>query len=806
MGVLLILRHAVRWVARAPGFAALAIAVLALGIGAATLMFSLVHAVVLRDLPLADPDRLVWMYNLRTERDRAPLSIADFEDYRQQASTLAGLSPFTNWTANLTGGGTPERLEGTRVAGNFFDVLGVRPLIGRTLRSDDEAADARVAVLSYGLWIRRFGGMPDIVGRDVSLNGARFTVVGVLPPRFLFPFRNAEIAVPLALRDDPRRSDRGANFLRVIARLGPGVSLSQAKTDLDSIARQLRERYPTENARKTGVSLYPLHAEIVRDYQSILWALFAAVGVLLAIGCGNLANLLLVRAAGRQTEFAIRLSLGASRTRLAWQLLCESSVLATAGGLAGTMLAWAGVLAWRAWGPEDFPQLTTLALNSPALLFALAMSGLTALACGLMPAWFAAREVVHSQGGRVTAVRAHAAVRRTFVALQLACATVLLIGMGVVARGFARLEQVSPGFTPDATLSLQLSLPPQTYGNREALVQFNEALRIRVKLLPDVERAGLVSLLPLSGLLSTIDIAFPDRPVPPPDEVPQAHFRVASPEYFDAAGIPILEGRAFSDSDVGTSLPVAIISRTFAERHWPGRSAVGESVQIVQAATSAAPMQVVGVAGDVKHFTLDAAPTADLYVPLHQMPASQVSLLAARTYWIVRARAGAVRLGPAVRAAVAHVDPNVATSSERTLEAVWAASLGSRRMNVTLLEVFGQAALALCGLGVYGVASFSARSRRRELGIRTALGASRFEVTAWMLRRELWPAAAGVSAGLLAAWLAAPVLFGTPFETSPRDGLTYAGAATGLLILATLASYAPVRHASSVRPSDALRL
>ena len=647
--------------------------------------------------------------------------------------------------------------------------------------------------------------MPDIVGRDVSLNGARFTIVGVLPPRFLFPFRNAEIAVPLTLRDDPRRSDRGANFLRVIARLGPGVSLSQAKTDLDSIARQLRETYPTENARKIGVSMYPLHAEIVRDYQSILWALFAAVGVLLAIGCGNLANLLLVRAAGRQTEFAIRLSLGASRTRLAWQLLCESSVLATAGGFAGTMLAWAGMLAWRAWGPEDFPQLTTLALNGPALLFALAMSGLTALACGLMPAWFASREVAHSHGARVTAGRTHAAVRRTFVALQLACATVLLIGMGVVARGFARLEQVSPGFTPDATLSLQLSLPPQTYGNREALVQFNEALGIRVKSLPDVERAGLVSLLPLSGLLSTIDVAFPDRPVPPPDEVPQAHFRVASPEYFTAAGISILEGRAFSDSDVETSLPVAIISRTFAERHWPGRSAVGESVQIVQTAASA-PMQVVGVVGDVKHFTLDAAPTADLYVPLHQMPASQASLLAARTFWIVRARAGAVRLGPAVRAAVAHVDPNVATSSERTLEAVWAASLGSRRMNVTLLEVFGQVAVALCGLGVYGVASFSARSRRRELALRIALGASRIEVTSWMLRRELWPAVAGVSAGLLAAWLAAPVLFGTPFETSPRDGSTYAGVATGLLILATLASYAPVRCASSVRPSDALRL
>ena len=804
MDYLLTLRDALRSTLRAPGFALLAIGVLALGIGAATSMFSLVNAVLIRDLPFAQPERLVWMFNLRTERDRAPLSIADFEDYRQQASTLAGLSPFTNWTANLTGVGTPERLEGVRVAGNFFDLIGVRPMMGRTLRPDDEATDARVAVVSYGLWTRRFGGVPDVVGRGVSLNGATFTIVGVLPPRFLFPFRNAEIAVPLTLREDPRRADRGANFLRVVARLGPGVSLSQAKTDLDAIARRLRESYPTENARKIGISLYPLHAEIVRDYRAILWALFAAVAVLLAIGCGNLANLLLVRAAGRENEFAVRMSLGASRWRLAWLLMSESSVLAAGGGIVGAMLAWGGMLAWRAWGPEDFPQLAALALDRPVLLFALALSCFTALACGLIPAWFASREIGHGQRERLAAGRTPAAIRRSFVAMQLACATVLLIGMGVVARGFVRLEQVSPGFAPDETLSLQLSLPPQTYGNRDALVQFNDALATRLKSLPDVERAGLVSLLPLSGLLSTMDIAFPDRPAPPPDEVPQAHFRVASPEYFDAAGISILHGRGFSDSDRETSEPVAIVSRTFAERHWPGKSAVGESVQIVQTAASA-PMKVVGVVADVKHFTLDAAPTADLYVPLHQMPASQASLLAARTYWIVRARAGALRLGPAIRAVVAQVDPDVATSSERTLEQVWSGSLGPRRLNVSLLEVFGQVALVLCGLGVYGVASFAARSRRRELAIRTALGARRIDVTTWMLRRELWPAIAGVSAGLLTAWIAAPMLFGTPFETNPRDGLTYAGVAGGLLLVAALASYFPVRRVSSIRPTEALR-
>jgi putative ABC transport system permease protein len=476
-----------------------------------------------------------------------------------------------------------------------------------------------------------------------------------------------------------------------------------------------------------------------------------------------------------------------------------------AGGLAGAMFAWAGLHAWRAWGPEDFPQQTTIALDGSALLFAFATSCLTALACGLVPAWFASRAIGYGGGERLTGNRAQSAVRRTFVAMQLCFATVLLIGMGVVGRGLVRLEAVSPGFTPDEAVSLQLSLPPQTYGTRDALVRFNDALANRLKSIPVVERAGLVSLLPLSGLLSTMDIAFPDRPAPPPDEVPQAHFRIASPEYFEAAGIPILEGRAFSDSDNETNLPVAVVSRTFAERHWPGKSAVGESVQLVQAAASA-PIQVVGVAGDVKHFTLDAPPTADLYVPLHQMPASQASLLAARTYWIVRARPGTIRPGAALREAVARVDADVATSSERTLHEIWSASLGPRRVNVSLLEIFGQVALALCSLGVYAVAAFAARSRRKELAIRTALGATRRHVTTWMMRGELWPAVAGVSAGLLTAWIAAPLLFGTPFETNPRDGLTYAAVAGVLLLVVVLASYVPVRRVSGIGPSEALRL
>src|SRR5262245_674663 len=366
---------ALRHIVRDRAFSGFAILVLSLGIGASAAMFSVVNTVLLRDMPFEAPDRLVWMYNARTERDRAPLSLPDLEDYRRQP-TLIGVTPFTNWSANLTGVGVPERLEGTRVGGNFFALLGVRPLIGRGLLPEDEHRQARVAVITHGLWIRRFGGDRAVLGRRMTLNGDAYEVIGVLPPRFLFPFKDAELAVPLTLSSDPRRGDRGANFLRVVARLAPGVTLAQAKADLDSVARRLQRQYPDDDARKTGISLYPLHGEIVRDYRALLWPLFGAVGVVLLAGCLNLATLLLVRAAGRQTEFVVRQALGASATSVAVQLLWEAALLAVAGAAGGVLIAGLSLWAWRARGPADFPQMAEIALNVPEVIFACLVSGL----------------------------------------------------------------------------------------------------------------------------------------------------------------------------------------------------------------------------------------------------------------------------------------------------------------------------------------------------------------------------------------------------------------------------------------------
>jgi predicted permease len=800
------LRQAVRLLRRHPGFSAFAILILAGGIGAGTTVFTLVHAVLLNALPFAEPERLVWMYNARTERDRAPFSIADLEDYARQSRTLDGFATFTNWTANLSGKGDAERLEGVRVSVDFFGVVGSTAALGRTLAPGDESGAGRVAVLTDGLWRRRFGADPRAVGREVLLNGASYAIVGVLQAGFVFPFRDAEVAIPLRLRDDPRRADRGANFLRVVARLKRDTTIGQAKADLDAIARRLQQRYPVEDARKTGVNLYPLHAEIVSDYRQILWTVFAAVGVLVLIGCGNLANLLMVRAAERRAELALRAALGASRASIIRQLLAEAGTLAAIGGVLGLVVATQAIALWRTSGPVSFPRMADVAMNGRVVAFA-ALATLTAtVVAGVLPAWLATQDLQDGLRGETRAVtgsRRQGRARRAFVVVQVAGSAVLLVCMALVARGFQRLERVDAGFTPGHALSVQLSLPPARYRDKETVTRFCEALRVRLSAIPGVASTGAVSLLPLSGLLNTMDLVFPGRPAPPPSEVPQAHFRIASPGYFAAAGIRVIAGREFTVHDTPASQPVALVSRTLAERHWPGQEAVGQRVQIDAPGSTA--FEVVGVVSDAKQFTLDGPPTADLYVPLHQMPASQASALTARTYWVVRTEGDPRSFATAIRQAVHSVDPDVATSSTRTLGEVLSASLAARRLNLRLLEVFGQAAIVLVAAGIYAVAAFSAGARRRELAIRTAFGATHGDLARRMARDELVPIVSGVVAGLVASLGVARFLDGVLFGIAAWDPVSYAAVAAALLAVSAVATYVPARRAGRVDPVELLR-
>lgn len=801
-------RMAVQMARRQPGFAAIVVATTAIGVGAATAMFTLVNAVVLRDLPFTDPDRLVWMYNLRTERDRAPLSILDLADYKRDAALIDGFAEFTNWTANLTGSGEAERLEGMRVSGAFFRLIGSNALLGRVLQPADEADSRRVAVLTYGLWTRRFGSDAALIGRTVLLNGAAYMVVGVMPDGFVFPFRDAEVAVPTALRNDPRRTDRGANFLRVIARLKPGVTVVEAKADLDAIARRLQRDFPDDDARKTGVSLYPLQSEIVGDYQTIVWMLFASVAILLAVSCGNLANLVLVRAVRRRSELALRASLGASRARIVGQLLMETGFLVILGGGIGIGLARAAVAAWRGFGPGNFPRMSEVAIDVRVLLFACAAVGASALIAGVVPAWIGSRALnpsLRSESRGYTSGRQQGSVRRAFVVLQVAAAAALMVGMHVVSRGFARLEQVDPGFNPERAQSVQLSLPPTRYSTPETIVRFYEALDERLRGLPAVESVGAVSLLPLSGLLNAIDVVFPDRPAPPPDEVPQAHFRLASAGYFEAAGIRVIAGRSFSHTDVATGQRVAVVSRTFAERHWPeASSAVGASVEL-PIGTPRPLLQIVGVVNDVKQFTLDREPTADLYVPLTQMPPSQATQAAARMFWVLRTRDDPRQLEMAIRSAVHAVDPDVATSSTRLLDDIVRASLSPRRWTVRLLQVFAAVSMALSIMGVYAIAAFSAGTRKRELAIRSAFGANRKTLATLVFTEEARPVLLGLLVGLASALVLSRVFSSLIFAISPTDPAALVTAALVLTLVNAAAVYVPSRRAGLIDPIELLK-
>jgi predicted permease len=793
---------AFHWLRSQRGTAAAVVVTMALGIGAATAVYAVVEAVVLRSLPLREPERLVWMWNARVERERAPFSALDLADYREQNTVLEGLAPFVNWTANLTGTGDAERLEGVRVDAALFDVLGATPAIGRLFRASD--AREPVAVLTHNLWRRRFGADPGIVGQPVSLNGMAYTVVGILPSGFVFPFRDAEIAVPLSLDSDPRRPDRSAGFLRVVARLKPGVSIAAAKTNLDAIAARLRREYPDANAKKVGVNLFPLDREIIGDARTLLLTLLGAVALVLLVACANIANLLLVAYGARRHELGLRTALGATRRRIAGQVLGEVGVLVAAGGLAGVFAgrALARVLVW--WGGTSLPRLDDIGLTPRVTIVALATVAIAALVCGLVPAWLVSdqsapglADAERTSSGSVGQGRS----RRLFVATQLAAALMLVVAVALTARSFAKLQAVDVGFDGRQVLSAQLALPPTRYAKPADLIGFAEKLQPALLALDGVGDAAAISLMPLTGLLSTQDYRAVGRPEPPPDEIPQAHYRIATPGYFHLMGIDV-DGREFNDDDREGTQRVAIVSRTLAERHWPGgrRAALGEHVIIGRDA-----LQIVGVCADVKQFGLDAGRTADLYVPLRQMPANQAQFVAARMYWVVRGDRDPSSLADPVRGAVRRLDKDVAASSLRTMPQIVTASIGSRRFNADLIAAAGAASLVLALLGVYAVTAFSLARRTREIGIRLTLGATPAQVLRPLLARELTSIGIGVAAGCAGAAGISVLLSRVLFDTPAFEPALIGASAAALVTAALLASYIPCRRALAADPVSALR-
>jgi putative ABC transport system permease protein len=696
------LRQAWRALRAHRAFAAAAIAITALAIGANTAVFSLVNAVLVSPLPFPDSSRLVEVNGRRLDSDRDPLSLPDYLDLRDTNHTFAFLTATFQWSANVTGGDA-ERLQGMRATADFFSALGTPAALGRTLVAEDERGSGRrVVVLSDGLWRRRFGADPAVVGQTIVLNGDSYTIVGVLPRAFVTPVREADLIAPFSTASDPRRTARDMGFLRVIGRLRPGVTMAQAAQDLDAIVARLRREYPTTNATHAGVTVLEWHSVLVGRVKPILMLLQAAVVLVLLVACANLANLFLVSAIRREREFAVRSAVGASRARLVGEVLLESGTLATAGGLGGLLLGALSRSALLALAPGDLLAITdNAAIDRRVVLFAVAAAVVATLAFAAFPAWRLATGTLGTrlrEGARTTGTAGRTA-RRWLVGTEIALASTLITLTVLLSQSFSRLQAVDPGFRVDHLLTVRLSLPRARYRSRADVVRFADVVRTNLLGVPGVVQAAAVNVVPLNGYRATVDIWPADRPEPPAAERPEAHYRMVGPSYLAAFGVPLIQGRALDDHDTSTSEPVVLVNQTIARRYWNGGSPVGHYLLIGDAGDqNARRPRIVGVVGDVKHFGLETESTADVYVAISQVPEPAIQWLTNNMYWAVRTVGDPALVREAVRREIRAVDADV-PASMRTMEDMMEVAVAPRRLYLWLVGIFGLAAQLLAAAG-----------------------------------------------------------------------------------------------------------
>jgi predicted permease len=805
------IRFAVRLLIKNYGFTAAAMLTLAVGIGANTAIFSLVNAVLLRQLPYKNADRVVWIWSDRTDRDKSAFSLPDFIDYRDQNQTLEQISGFSTWNANMVNIGEPERVFGVRSSANVFETLGVEAHIGRTLlNEDDNPGNPRVVVLSYGFWSQRFGMSADILGKQLSLNDENYTVAGVLPRGFVFPGMEADIVVPLVPDADPLRKERNSiSFLNVIGRLKEGVTQRQAETDLDSIASQLQQLYPVENASKRGTIPVPLHEQLVGNLRLAFLVLSAAVGLVLLIGCANLANLVLARSSTRHREMAIRLAVGATRGRLIKQLLTENILLALLGGSLGLALTQPALRSIVALGPASLQRVGEIDIDVRVLLFTLLISLLSGVLFGLMPTLQISREnfteeLKGSGKGSVDASRRNS-VRNLLILSEVALSLLLLIGAGLLAKSFLRLQAVSPGFDIKNLLVMRLSLPKAQYSKPEMVTAFYEQLSSRIEVLPGVQSVSATSVLPLSGSNMRVPFTIFGRPPLSSSEKPVTQYRMTGPDYFRTMDIPMRSGRDFTDRDTRQSQPVAIINETLARRYWQGESPIGAHVMIDDNNKGPREVEIIGVVGDVRHLGLHLDPAPETYVHISQIPEENVSFLTNNMNWVVRTSVEPLTQVGAVRREIQSVNGSVPTSNTRSMEQFLSSSVAPSRFNLFLIGIFAITALILAGTGIYAVISYSVAQRKQELGIRMALGAQQFDLLRLVVGGSLKVVLIGVGIGLVGAYILTRVLSTLLFGISVTDPPTFVSMSLLLIVIALLASYIPARRAAKVDPIIALR-
>ena len=803
-------RYGVRVLRRNPGFTTVAVLTLALGIGANTAIFTMVNAVLLRQLPFRNPDRLVWIWSVRPESDSRSFTLPEFIDYRDQNQTFDQLAAFGTWNANLTDAGGAERIQGTRVSANLFQLLGVEALHGRILLpEDDRPGNQHVVVLSYGLWRRRFGADAGVIGKTLTLNGDTYTVVGVLPQQFFFPVRDAEMGIPLAPEVDPLRGVRtSVNFLRFVGRLKPNVTRQQAGDEMNRINRELRAQYPAVYAAKVGVRLVPLFDEVVGGFRRALWILFGAVAVVMLIACANLANLFLVRAASRRKEVAIRIGLGATRWRVIRQLLTESLILVLLGGVLGLALAAWGLDLLLALVPADLPRLAEVGLDARVMWFTCTLSLLAGLTFGLAPAWQTTRvdtnAELKAEGRGSTGGAGKNRLRRLFVISQVALSLVLLIGAVLYIKSFLRLQEVKPGFDTKNILVARLSLP-NSYASRERASSLIDQLLTRLGGLPGVKSVGAVSQLPLGGGFASIPFTIVGRPDERQGASPSADFRLATPDYFRTMGIPLLAGRGFADQDTADTRLVAVVNSALARRFWPDGTPVGAHIRIDDNDAGPREAEIVGVVGDVKHYSLESAPTGEIYLPFHQIHEDGVALIRNNQFWVMRTGGDPLSLANSVRREIQAVNRELPASNTKSMEQYLTASIAPRRFNLLLLSVFAAAALLLAVTGLYGVMAYTASQRTQEIGLRLAIGARPTNILKLMLGQGLKLAVMGVVLGLVVAFFCTHLLSHLLFDVGVTDPLTFTFVPLLLIVVALLASLIPAWKASKVDPVIAMR-
>jgi putative ABC transport system permease protein len=799
------LRYGIRSLLKRPGFTAIAVITLVLGIGANTAIFSVVNAVLLRPLPYSDPGRLTQLWEAKSKkgRDEIPASYPNFADWRDRNHVFEQVVAYSDWSFNLTGIGEPERIRSAIVSPAFFSVLGIQPLRGRILLAgEDERGKDLVVVISESLWQRKFNSDPNIIGRSLNLDDKSFTVVGVIARGVQAPLLSDEIELWAPVSHGFGFTNRYGHYLSVIARLKSGATLQQAQADMSNIAGQLAEQYPESN-KDLGVRVVSLNEQVVGNFRISLLVMVGAVVFVLLIASANVANMQLARASERQKEIAIRTALGAGRWRIVRQLVTESLLISLTSGTLGLLVAVWGIRLLVALSPSDLPRVKEVSVNFRVLGFTLAISVLTGILFGLLPALQASRpklnERLKSGGRSAMGGVGRQRVRGGLVVAEIALSLMLLVGAGLLIRSFLRLQAVSPGFNSENVLTMQLDLNGPNYKKGSQVIAFHDQLLERIKQLPGVQYASTRSFVPIASDASFAYLLFHiEGRQPDAAEGSVAFYNAISPDYFQTMMIPVRKGRSFSDRDVRGSQNVAIVNETLVRRYFGNEDALGKRITLEDHPKEADWITVVGVVGDTKPRELHSEAVAELYMPYDQQPEPGMALM-------IRSSSTDAGVATAVRSEVMALDKNQPVYSIRKLDSVLSESIATPRFRTILLAVFAGVALILAAVGIYGVISYAVSQRTQEIGIRMALGARAADVLKLVVKGGMTLALIGVVLGLAGAFALTRLMTTLLFGVRPTDAATFATVSAGLIVVALFACFIPARRATKVDPLVALR-